>query len=348
MAGVDALAVLGALDMAVAVVEPGTWRIAFENEQFFKWFPPDGEDIETLPGRLAGFKPDRAEGRMQNGRPYSFETESRSQGRSVPLRARLAALPETQGTSLVVVEVLDISSEQKVQHMLDTYSGLAERNARELQKEKERVERLLLNIMPRAVLEELTEYGTTTPQRFDDATIVILDFVGFTSMAISHDPSRIITELNDIFSAFDRIVEMFNCERLKTIGDSYIAVSGVPEGNPDHARNAARVALRMRRYLERRNEAHAQAWEARIGINTGPVLGSLVGIQKYVYDLFGPGVNLAARMEAASEPMQITCSERTYGLLRDDFLFTARGPFEIKGFGTQHLYFLDSELPRGR
>jgi class 3 adenylate cyclase len=106
----------------------------------------------------------------------------------------------------------------------------------------------------------------------------------------------------------------------------------------------ARVALRMRRYLERRNAAHPEEWRARIGINTGPVIGSLVGIQKYVYDLFGPGVNLAARMEQLSEPMRITLNEETAQGLVDDFNLSERGEFEIKGFGTQKLYYLDSEI----
>jgi class 3 adenylate cyclase len=98
-----------------------------------------------------------------------------------------------------------------------------------------------------------------------------------------------------------------------------MAVSGMPESAPGHATNIAKVALRMKRYLVKRNAAHSEDWLCRIGINTGPVIGSIVGIQKYVYDIFGPGVNLAARMEAMSEPMQITLCEDTYELIRDDF-----------------------------
>ena len=125
-----------------------------------------------------------------------------------------------------------------------------------------------------------------------------------------------------------------------------MAVSGVPDTNPDHAHNVARVALRIRRYLERRNAAHTEPWLCRIGINTGPLIGSVVGIQKYVYDIFGPGVNLAARMESHSEPMQITLCEETYDLIKDEFSCTPRGEAEIKGFGTKMLYSLDSELGR--
>lgn len=227
--------------------------------------------------------------------------------------------------------------------MLESYSKLSEKNARELQREKERVEKLLLNIMPKSVYEEMKDYGITTPQKFDSATVMMLDFVGFTEMAISRDPTAVISELNDIFSAFDRIVELFGCERIKTIGDAYLAVSGLPEETPDHAQNIAKVALRMKRYLEKRNAAHSETWSFRIGINSGPVIGSIVGLQKFVYDIFGPGVNLAARMESHSEPMCITLCEDTYELIKDDFICSERGEFEIKGFGKKQLYFLEGE-----
>jgi len=198
------------------------------------------------------------------------------------------------------------------------------------------------------VYEEMRDYGTSTPQRFECASVLMLDFVDFTEMAVSQDPSAIIAELNDIFSAFDRIVEMFGCERIKTIGDAYMAVSGVPEATSDHAQNIAKVALRMRRYLEKRNAAHPAEWLCRIGINSGPLIGSIVGVQKYVYDIFGPGVNLAARMETYSDPMRITLSEETYELIRDDFLCSERGEFEVKGFGSMRLYDLEGEVARGR
>ena len=165
---------------------------------------------------------------------------------------------------------------------------------------------------------------------------------------MSCDPSALISELNDIFTSFDRIVELFGCERIKTIGDAYMAVSGLPEANPEHAQNAARAGLRMRRYIERRNTAHTEAWRCRIGIHSGPVVGSIIGIQKYVYDIFGPGVNMAARLEVQSEPMQITVSETTYNLIKDEFRLVDRGEFEVKGFGTQRLFSLETEIAMGR
>ena len=117
---------------------------------------------------------------------------------------------------------------------------MVEQQNRTLQREKERAEKLLLNIMPKKVLEELQQFGVTTPRRFEHASILMLDFVDFTEAATEMDPAELVAELNDIFTASDRIVEQFGCERIKTIGDAYMAVSGVPEAATDHAQNIAK------------------------------------------------------------------------------------------------------------
>lgn len=337
--------VLQSLDSAVALVDADDWSVLFENAKFFRWFPGTGGDDELLTTRMPDFRAERAKSRLEAGRPFKFEMKVTVEGREDHIRVNLEKF-DSAGQPAYLLQASSIRKEMETQYMLDSYSKMAEKNARELEREKDRVERLLLNIMPRAVFEEMREFGTATPQRFEATSILMLDFVGFTDMAIAADPSAIIAELNDIFSSFDRITEMFDCERVRTIGDAYMAVSGLLDESPDHAANIARLALRFRRYLERRNQAHPQQWIARIGINTGSVIGSLVGVQKYVYDLFGPGVNLAARMESMSEPMKITVNEETYQRLKNEFVFTERGPHEIKGFGTQNLYYLDSELAR--
>lgn len=332
------------LNAGIAVVDPQGWEILFENPNFFKWFSPGSEVDAPLTERLPDLNADRALKRLEAGRPYSFETEAQVGGRSIPVSVELRPLPENPDGHLVV-ESHDMSKQKQAEYMLESYSRMAEKNARELEREKERVERLLLNVMPKSVYEEMKDYGTVTPHLFTEASILLLDFVGSTEMAVSRDPATLVTELNDIFTVFDRITDLFGCERIRTVGDAYVAVSGLPEVTPDHAHNLARVALRMLRYIERRNSAHPEEWLCRIGINTGPVIGSLVGISKYVYDIFGPGINLASRMETSSEPMRITISEGTYQLIKDEFECTERGEFEIKGFGLQKLYFLERELP---
>jgi class 3 adenylate cyclase len=337
------LRVAQTLNIAVAIIELETWKILFENANFFKWFPPEADVDSPLGERLPRFRGERALSRIQGGRKYAFEVESSAGDRDTPIAVEIRSLGE-QFDDLAVVECHDITKQRQSEYMLESYSKMAEKNARDLEREKDRVERLLLNIMPKAVYEEMRDYGTVTPQLFDDASILMIDFVGHTEKAIASDPTSLVTELNDIFTVFDRITDLFGCERIRTVGDAYMAVSGLPEPTTDHAHNIARVALRMLRYIERRNSAHAEEWLGRIGINSGPVVGSLVGVQKYVYDIFGPGVNMAARMETLSEPMKITISESTYQLIKDDFLCTERGEYEVKGFGVNNLYYLEREL----
>ena len=330
------------LNVGVAVVDPATWTVLHENARFFKMFPPTGDPDDPLTERIVDLKAERAAERLADGRKFGFEVESDASGRTIPLRVELRPLPDADPL-VALVECVDASKEKEAQYMLDSYSKMSERHRAELEKEKQRVERLLLNLMPKAVYDELKEYGTTTPHHFETVSILMLDFARFTSMAISHDASALVSELNDIFTAFDRIVENFGAERIRTIGDSYMAVAGVPVAAPDHAQSIAKVALRMRRYIERRNSAHPEQWRCRIGINAGPVIGSLVGVQKYVYDLFGPGANLAARMESLSEPMKITLCDDMYDLLKDDFIISERERVDVKGFGEKTLYFLEGE-----
>jgi adenylate cyclase len=341
----ELLPLLQSLSWGVALVEPDTWSVRFENATFFRWFPPGDSDLDHLGPRVPQVDLDRVHARVDDGRPYRVEAEVKDGARAVSLQVEIRSL-DVVDPPLLLVEAQDISKQKEAEYMLDSYSQMVERSTRDLQREKERVEKLLLNIMPRSVFDEMTQFGTVTPQRFDDASILMLDFVQFTSMAVARDPAALVAELNDVFTAFDRIVELFGGERLKTIGDAYMAVSGLPDPSPDHANNLARVALRIRRYLERRNASHPDQWLCRIGINTGPVIGSIVGVQKYVYDIFGPGVNLAARLESHAEPMQIVISEPTYRLIANDFTFTDLGVVDIKGFGEQHLYSLDGEDPR--
>lgn len=336
---------LEALDVGVAVADPESWEILFENARFGGWFGPGEDAGGGLDRRLPGLDPERAAERLEKGGAHCFETASGEGARKVPIEVTLRK-SELDGRTLAVAECRDIAKRKEAEYMLDSHTRMVEKYTRDLKREEERAQKLLRDVMPQAVYEEMRDFGSVTPQRFDAATILMLDFVGFTEMAISRDPGNLVSELNDIFSAFDRIVELFGCERMKTIGDAYMAVAGTPEVSSDHAQSIARVALRMRRYLEGRNASHREAWLARIGVHTGPVVGSIVGVQRYVYDIFGPGVNLAARLEAAAEPMQIAISEETHELIRPEFICSEIGTQEIKGFGAQRLFSLDGELER--
>jgi adenylate cyclase len=335
---------LAAMDTAVALASSLDWSLLFENRRFATWFPADG-GRSTLFDRVPGFDADKVRTSLEAGRTHRLELEVANGARTLPVRLTFRATAEGGGAP-VMVEGRDIGEQKQAEYMLDSYSRLAEKHARDLRKEKERAEKLLLNIMPRTVYEELRDLGTALPQRFEAASVLLLDFVGFTTIAETQDAAALVVELNDIFSGFDRIVELFGCERIKTIGDAYLAVSGLPEASPEHAVNLARAAVRMRRYLDRRNATHASKWQCRIGLRTGPVIGSLIGVQKYVYDVFGPTVNLASRLQCLCKPMQITVCQTMQSLLRDHFHLEDRGEFELKGMGTRRVHVLNEEIAR--
>ncbi|HBC89624.1 MAG TPA: hypothetical protein DCZ94_22020 [Lentisphaeria bacterium] len=210
--------------------------------------------------------------------------------------------------------------------------------------EKEKSEKLLLNILPLKVAVELKEFGKSEPQLFENVTVFFSDMVGFTSISADLEPKILISELSDIFTSFDEIMENNSCERIKTIGDAYLAVCGMPMKDNDHAYNLTSAASEIVKYLHRRNETAELKWRVRIGIHSGALVGGIVGVKKYIYDIFGDTINTASRMESCSEPMKINVSEATYKLVKDRFRFTDRGEMEVKGKGRMKMYFMDEPI----
>ena len=198
-----------------------------------------------------------------------------------------------------------------------------------LEQERERSEQLLRNILPERVIRVLQREGASKPELFDNVTVFFSDIVGFTRMSAELTPEAVIAELSDIFTQFDHIFTSHGCERIKTIGDAYLAVCGLPEPRPEHCANILRSALEARAYLERRNQDSPHQWRMRFGIHSGSVVGGIVGTEKYLYDIFGDTVNTAARMEQLSEPMRINVSEPVRILARADCIFTPRPPQDV-------------------
>jgi len=326
--------------VGLAILQPETSEIQIGNRRFEEWFPGMVGTGKRLDDICPEINFERLLERVASGREYAFETTIKVKRRSVTLAMQCSSHVHDE-MAVLILECQNISKIKELEYMIESYSKMVEKQNRVLEREKERVEKLLLNVMPKSVYEEMKSFGVTTPQKFEEASILMLDFVGFTDMAIADDPAGTISELNDIFTAFDTIAEQFGCERLKTIGDAYMAVSGIPESTPEHATNIAKLAVLILRYLTRRNASHKLQWRARIGINSGVVIGSIVGVQKYVYDIFGPGVNLAARMESFSEPMTITLCEDMHNLIRSEFDLTEIGEADVKGFGKKRLYRLE-------
>ncbi|HPD66349.1 MAG TPA: adenylate/guanylate cyclase domain-containing protein [Bacteroidia bacterium] len=213
----------------------------------------------------------------------------------------------------------------------------------QIEKEKAKSEALLLNTLPAKVVEELKAKGFTEPESFENVTVYFSDIKGFTEMSGGLDPKYLISKLNEMFTAFDDIMTKYNCERIKTIGDAYMAVCGLPQKQENHAEQMALAAIDILRYLKERNKKDELPISIRIGLNSGKVTGGIVGVRKYIYDVFGDTVNTASRMESNGEPMRINVSETTYLLLKDKFRFEERPPLEVKGKGVLKMYFLNWE-----
>ncbi|MEH6547422.1 MAG: adenylate/guanylate cyclase domain-containing protein, partial [Sneathiella sp.] len=327
---------LRAIGVGVALLDADDFSFRFQNDTFVEWFAPQPEQ-DTLPKLLPEFDAKELREQLLTDKRFTAELNFRKKRRTMIFAADFTLTTEAEGAFIVLV-CQNISRIREMESMIDSYSMMVERNTREIKREKEQVEKLLLNMMPRSVYEEFKTFGVVTPKLYDPVSVLMLDFVGFTEMAASADPSVTVSELNDIYSAFDRIGEQFGCERIKTIGDAYITVAGLPDPTPDHARAVANTALRFIRYLDRRNQGHPNQWRCRIGIASGSVVGSVVGIQKYVYDIFGPAVNLASRLQECSEAMEITINGPVKEALNEQFLIESSGTRKIRGFDDQDIY----------
>lgn len=210
-------------------------------------------------------------------------------------------------------------------------------------KEKKKSEKLLLNILPVRVANDLKKTGKTKPESFENVTVYFSDIVGFTKASSTLEPKLLIDELNEIFTQFDNIMEKHKCERIKTIGDAYLAICGLPDKNEHHAENMIKASIEILSYLNRKNEKSSIKWRIRIGIHSGKVVGGVVGIKKYIYDVFGDTINTASRMESNSEPMRINVSQETYEIVKEKFTFIPREPMNIKGKGLLNMYFIDTK-----
>ncbi len=212
-----------------------------------------------------------------------------------------------------------------------------------VQREQSKNEALLANILPHKVIEDLKNYGKTKPEIFSDVSVFFSDIVGFTSISSELDPAELIEELSEMFSEFDEIMERHGCERIKTIGDAYMAVAGLDEHAPSkNAERLVRASQEILSHLKARATTGGIAWRIRVGIHSGDIVGGIVGNKKYIYDVFGDTVNTASRMESNSEVMRINISEKTRDLLGETISVEDRGAFQIKGKGSMKMFFVAS------
>jgi len=222
---------------------------------------------------------------------------------------------------------------------------LSQRN--KIRQEKKRSDELLLNILPNEVANEIKENGRSTPKTFSMVTVMFTDFKDFTTVSQNISAELLVAELDYCFSAFDKILQQYKIEKIKTVGDAYLCAGGMPVSNFTHATDMVTAAIEIRDFmLARKKEKESRGevpFELRLGIHTGPVVAGIVGIKKYAYDIWGDTVNLAARMEQHSVAGKINISETTYELVKDKFHCEHRGKISAKNKGEIDMYFVESQ-----
>ncbi len=235
--------------------------------------------------------------------------------------------------------------QEEVRARVNTHLTLR-RMHQELEEKEKQTEGLLLNVLPKCIADKLRNNITTVAEHYPEISVLFADIVNFTELCANKDPDMIVGILHELFSAFDELVEKHGLEKIKTIGDAYMAIVGAPTPRPNHAEAIAELALGIQQVMIDFNQKNQTDLAIRIGINSGPVVAGVIGTKKFSFDLWGETVNIASRMESLSAPNQIQVTEKTYGLLRGQYSFEERGEVEVKGTGMAKVYLLKGPISR--
>ena len=251
-------------------------------------------------------------------------------------------LPDDTAARLVSGAVSDLALLAAVLLLGEAVRGrrALDREHRLLLAERERSERLLLNVLPAPIAARLKQGEEVIADGFPEVTVLFADLVDFTRRSQDTTPERVVQVLDDLFSALDELAERHGLEKIKTVGDAYLAVGGLPEPRPDHAEAVAEMALDVREEVGRHLDPGGRPLAVRIGIDTGPVVAGVIGRRKFSYDLWGDTVNVASRMESLGVSGCIQVTDRTHRRLRDRYRFERRGPVQVKGKGELVTWFL--------
>jgi guanylate cyclase len=217
--------------------------------------------------------------------------------------------------------------------------------AKQRQDAQDVAENLLLNILPRTIADKLKEKPETIADAFPSASILFADVVEFTPLAERLEATRVVEMLDQLFGHFDTLAERYDLEKIKTIGDCYMAAAGIPAPRADHARTLALLALDMEEAVRPRGAMGSLGFQLRIGINSGPVVAGVIGRKRFLYDLWGDAVNTAGRMQTESAPGRIQVTRSTYELLKDEFVLEHRGTIAVKGKGQMETWYLVGRQP---
>jgi class 3 adenylate cyclase len=257
--------------------------------------------------------------------------------------AQQRLLEETRKNERIVREqnlLLEMKVQERTEQLQQANQDL-NRSLQDIEREKEKSEALLLNILPAEVAEELKEKGSADAHLYENVTVLFSDFVNFTGISERLGPKELVQRLDFYFKQFDEIIGRHGLEKIKTIGDAYLAVCGLPSPHADHARRVAEAAMDIIRFIE----SEGGDFKIRIGIHSGPVVAGIVGVKKFAYDIWGDTVNIAARMEQHSETGRINVSEDTHAILAGQYRFSFRGRIRPKNSHEIDMYFLEGRNP---
>jgi adenylate cyclase len=237
---------------------------------------------------------------------------------------------------------------ERVERKLETLEIMQQQNTNlmgvlmgELEYERSESDRLLLNILPAPIAERLKTEPGVIADEFDSVSVLFADIVGFTPLTESLSAEHMVAWLNDVYSAVDTLVQEHGVEKIRTIGDGYMVAAGVPFLMDDHASALTRLALDMKTHFEALPPIDGHLVDFRIGINSGPVVGGVIGLHKFQYDIWGDTVNTAARMESHGVPGRIHISTATHESLKDEFVCERRGVIDVKGKGEMETWFVE-------
>ncbi len=271
----------------------------------------------------------------------SLDTKQKLQDETIErIKAQEDALRQAEENAKLIIQQNIMLEEKVAERTLE----LAEKNEI-LNVELQRSEQLLLNILPYETAQELKMSGKALARYYPDITVMFTDFKGFTHIAEKLSPEQLVQEIDEFFTAFDLIMEKNGIEKIKTIGDAYMAASGLPAVNDTHALDMVNAAVDIIEYMEVQRQiriaANRPVFDIRIGIHTGPVVAGIVGHKKFAYDIWGDAVNLASRMESSGEAGQINISQATYDRISSTYSCIFRGEIEAKNKGKVGMYFVN-------
>ena len=232
------------------------------------------------------------------------------------------------------------SNVKQMERVQDSNAKLLTNLMRELEEERARSNSLLLNVLPQHVIDRLNQGADVIADRYGSVTVLFSDLVGFTDLSRKMPAEELVAELNSLFSEFDALSQRMSVEKVKTIGDAYMVVAGLPGTRADHTVAVAEMALEMVEAVDRRGRSASPRWQIRIGMHTGPAVAGVIGRRKFVYDVWGETVNVANRLESSAPPGGIHVSEAVASAVRSQFGLEPRGSTELKGLGRMKTYLL--------